>query len=77
MPPGDAGYSSKASACHRVPHDGGGAGLHLRVNDNYVDRPLVILMAWACFLWTDCGLTPAQVVIRAQLWPASRSRRTW
>jgi hypothetical protein len=45
----------------------GGAGLRLRVDDSYVDGPVVILVAWAYFLWTACGLTPAQAAIRAQL----------
>lgn len=38
---------------------------------------LVTLAAWAYFLCTACGLTPAQAAIRAQLFPASRSRCTW
>ena len=80
MPPGDAGYSSKR-ALGTVPRtdgaDAGGAGSHPRVDDNYVDGTLAILMAWAYFLWTACGLRPAQAATRTQLCPASRRRRTW
>ena len=69
-PQATPGYSSKASAWHGAPHNGANAccaGLHLYADDSYVDGPLVTLMARAYFLWTACGLTPAQAAIRAQL----------
>jgi len=51
--------------------------LSLRMNRSYVAGPSVILMARAYFLCSAWGLTPAQVATRAQLYPASRRRRTW
>ena len=69
-PQATPGYSSKATAWHGAPHNGANAccaGLHLYADDSYVDGPLVTLMAWAYFLWTACGLTPAQAAIAAQL----------
>ncbi len=69
-PQATPGYSSKAAAWHGAPHNGADAcyaGLHQRVDDGYVKGPLVTLMAWAYFLWTACGLTPAQAATRAQL----------
>lgn len=47
------------------------------LDDSYAEGPVVVLTAWAYFLWTAWGLTPAQAAIAAQVCPASRRRRTW
>lgn len=70
VPSGGGRVLVEATAWHLAPHNGanaGGAGLHLYAEDSYVEGPEVSLMAWAYFLWTACGLTPAQAAIRAQL----------
>ena len=70
VPSGDARLLVENERWHRAPHNGANAccaRLRLRVDDSYVEGSLVTLMAWAYFLWTACGLTPAQAAIRAQL----------
>ena len=70
VPSGDARLLVEGHRLARCPHNGANAGcdgLHLYADDSYVEGPLVSLMAWAYFLWTACGLTPAQAAIRAQL----------
>ncbi len=69
-PQATPGYSSKATAWHGAPHIGANAccaGLPLYADDSYVDGSLVTLRTRAYFLWTACGLTPAQAATRAQL----------
>ncbi len=69
-PQATPGYSSKASAWHGAPHNGANAccaGMQLYAADSYVEGALVTLIARAYFLWTACGLTPAQAETRAQL----------
>jgi hypothetical protein len=41
--------------------------MQLYAADSYVEGALVTLIARAYFLWTACGLTPAQAATRAQL----------
>jgi hypothetical protein len=70
---------------HRtVPQSRGLTVLHRRVmvtpgwsGGSYLDELSVDLTASAYFLWSACGLTPAQEAILAQLCPAARACWTW